>query len=89
MLFNFDLSTVYAKRASNNRPQHFKVKVNFYLLRVQYPWCHCFLCLSAAVEKSTFRSSSPRLPALSVFLIVFIELMSLNYTQELVDVLNL
>ena len=21
--------------------QHFRVKVTFYLLRVQYPWCQC------------------------------------------------
>ena len=28
--------------------QHFRVKVKFYLMWVQYPWCHCFLCLSSA-----------------------------------------
>ena len=26
---------------------------NFHLLRVHYPWCHCFLCLSVTVEKIT------------------------------------
>ena len=38
------------------------------LLRVQYPWCHCFLSLFAAFEKitirwlalSTFRATDPR-----------------------------
>ena len=25
----------------------------FYLLRVPYPWCHCFLCLFGAVAKTT------------------------------------
>ena len=29
--------------------RHFRVKVTSYLLYVQYPRCHCFLCLSAAV----------------------------------------
>ena len=34
---------------------HFRVKVTFYPWRVQYPWCHCFLCLSVAVQKITIR----------------------------------
>ena len=35
---------------------YFRIKVGtFYLLGVQYPWCHCFLCLYAAVEKITIR----------------------------------
>ena len=34
--------------------QDFRVEVTFYLLRVQYPWCHCFLCLSAEAENSGF-----------------------------------
>ena len=35
--------------------QHFRVEVTFYLSRVPYAWCHCFLCLSAAVEKNHWR----------------------------------
>ena len=35
--------------------QRIRGKVTFYLLQVQYPWYHCFLCLAAAVEKITIR----------------------------------
>ena len=34
--------------------KHFRAKVALYHLRVQYPWCHCFLCLSVAVEKNHY-----------------------------------
>ena len=35
-----------------SKVQHFRVKITFYLLQVQYPWL-LFLCLSVAVEKIT------------------------------------
>ena len=34
--------------------QHFRVKVTFYLLRVQYLQFHSFLCLSAVVKKNHY-----------------------------------
>ena len=41
--------------------QHFRV--TFYLLRVQYPWYHCSLWISAAIEKIAalfiFRTTGP------------------------------
>ena len=33
----------------------FELKRDFLSLGVQYPWCHCFLCFSAAVDKSLSR----------------------------------
>ena len=62
---------------THTKVQYFRVRVSFYLLRVQYPWYHCFLCLSPAVEKSlsgealsTFRTTAPALLSQFISLII-------------------
>ena len=50
MLFNFDLSTVYAKRASNNRPLYDGWKRTFVSLRHQENVLHVNIVLIDATQ---------------------------------------
>ena len=41
----------------------FYFQVTFYVFRVHYLWCHCFLCLGEAVEKIAIRWIVPSMRA--------------------------
>ena len=52
---------------SYDRPQHFRVKVTFYLLRAQYSWRHCFYALKSLSRLSIFRTFNSCVPSACQF----------------------